>query len=359
MRSLLLTLALALGPGAAHAIDEADTIEDAIEQGYTPRPADEPAGSLLGGVIGLAPGFLVHGLGHFYVGDRAGGVKLLVAELAGISLLVADVLIGAATNESGTWGAPRQVLRHAGIVLFVGSWAADVIGAFKGYESFEQDTTRQRGGDFSLGYRYTFDPLTPFRHHLVMRLALDGGRIYARPLVDLADGLRRYEMDLGTRLFRGDDPQNQFAVGARLQRRELAAYGAATRGVMGYAAVKTDLGQALPSLRYLYLVSRVGVGGDWYSFEDSIDSTPGILDDAAFVDRYLLLETGVSLNSGPRTRLEVLFVQDPTRDIPPFGDDLGLVQAGLTHQYLGDLNIEFTLTAGQGWGVWLGLGYGL
>ncbi len=356
-----LGLTLAFGAPAARAAEEepGDSVGGAIAAGFAPRPANQPAGSLLGGVIALAPGFLVHGLGHFYVGDRAGGLKLLGAELAGVAMIVGSSLLTSATREAGTYGAPAELLRHAGIVLFVGSWAADVVGAVKGVEAFEADSTRLRGADFALGYRYTYDPLTPFRHHLVTRLRLDGGWIYARPLVDLAKGLRRYEVDLGTRVFRGQDPHNQVALGARLQRRELSAYGAATRGVAGYAGVKGDLGLVLPSLRNLYLVSRLGYGADWYSFDDAVDSTPGITADAAFVDAYLLLETGVSLNSGPLTRLEVLFVQDPTRDVPPFGDQLGFVEMGMSHQYLGDLNIELTLTLGEGWGVWLGLGYGL
>lgn len=358
MKRLLLAALLAAAP-AAGAPARPETVEAAIAEGYAPRPEDEPAGSVLGGLLALGPGLLVHGAGHYYVGERGTALKLLIAELAGIALVVAGQLIDHYTNEAGALGATSQALTHAGVVLFVGSWGADVLGAFKGADPFEPDTTRL--DDFTLGiaYRYTADPLTPFSHHLVLHLDADFGWLYARPLVDVEGdfGYRRAELDVGARLFRGRNPRNHLAVGFRGAREEIPEYGLASWGGAGYLGFKVDLGLALRSLRNFYVVNRSGYGVQAYQFRSRTDSVPSFFDDVALTDTYLLLESGVAVNSGRNTHLFLLYVQDPTRDVRPFSRSGGLVEAGLVQRYSEDLDIDLRFTAGESWALWLGLGY--
>ncbi len=336
-------------------------VAEALAEGYEPRPEEEPAGSLAGGLLAVFPGVIVHGAGHWYVGDTPTAARLLIAELAGVVLVVSSELLGAATNDSGELGAPRRLLTYAGGLLFMGSWAADIIGSFKGSSSFDDDSSRTEGRMFSLGYRFTSDPLTPFRHHLVTIFDFDTGLIYVRPSIDIEADLdtRRGEMDLGLRVFRGDNPHNHVAVGGRLRRDEVKTYGLASWGAAGYVAWKADLGLVIRSLRNLYLVSRIGGGAEFYQFADSTNRVPSLFASSDFNDPYFLLDVGFALNSGRRTHLSFLVRQDPTFDIAPVDTGFGLFEASLTHRYSDDIDIDVRFTGGDGWAMWLGLGYGL
>lgn len=336
-------------------------VAQAMSEGYEPRPEDEPAGSVAGGLLAVFPGVLVHGTGHWYVGDTPTAARLLIAELAGVVLVVGSELLGAATNDSGELGAPRRLLTYAGGLLFFGSWAADIVGSFKGATSFDGDSSRTDGTTLSLGYRFTSDPLTPFRHHLVTIFGIDTGRFYARPAIDLEAELdtRRAELDLGLRVFRGDNPHNHVTVGGRLRRDEVKSYGLASWGTAGYLAWKADLGQAIRSLRNLYLVSRVGGGVEFYQFADDTNRVPALFATSDFNDPYFLLDVGFAVNSGRRTHLSFLVRQDPTFDISPVDSNFGLFEASLTHRYSDDIDIDVRFTGGDGWAMWLGLGYGL
>ena len=365
MRALVLLLVLTgsarAQPPPPTSEQEVDPVQEAIEAGYSPRPKDEPAGSLAGGLLAVFPGVALHGLGHWYVGDGPTALRLLLAEVVGVALIAGSEIMGAATNDSGELGAPRQLLTHAGGLLFVGSWVADIVGSFKGAQSFSADSTRVDSSSFGFGYRYTADPLTTARHHIVGRLNIDVGWLYARPSVDVEAGLadRRAELDLGVRVFRGQNPHNHLAVGGLVRRVETPPFGMANWGTAGYLGWKADLGQMVRSLRNLYVVNRVGAGLDWYQFASRTDAVPALLADTDFRDEYFLLHTGFELNSGRRTHLSLLVVRDPTREVAAFNPHFGLIETSLTHRYSDSLDIEVTLTAGDGWMMWLGLDYGL
>lgn len=72
----------------------------------------------------VIPGVLVHGSGHFYAGDARMGARLLGAEAAGGLLISGSVVL---TMAGAQTAAGFAVL--SGAILFVGSWAYDVIGA--------------------------------------------------------------------------------------------------------------------------------------------------------------------------------------------------------------------------------------
>lgn len=331
-------------------------------EGFYPRPIDESPGSLLGGALALGPGFLVHGLGHLYIGETRTAWQLFLTEVVGVGLAVTGLLLDAPSQKSGGVGGLRQGLLHTGTVLFLSSWLADVLGAFKGAAALDQDTSRTEGSRLGLAYRYTDDPVAPFRHHIVLRLDLDTGWFFARPKIDLEASLalRQMQLELGTRVFRGRNAQNRVIVGARLRRLENSSFGYTAMGVMGYVDAKSDLGQVLPNLRNFYLFGRIGYGYDGLSFAESTDSVPNVFAEAEFYDTYLVIESGMGFNLSRLTHIEAAFVQDPTRDIRPFaGREGGLFELSLTYRQSDSLDIEFVGTAGDALAVWLGLGFGL
>ena len=337
------------------------TLSEAEAAGYAARPADEPAGSLLGGLLSVGPGFFVHGVGHFYVDETATAWRLLIGELIGVGLVAGGVAMQTVSDDAGALGALRRLMIHTGVALFVGTWVTDILGTFKGAESFDPDSSRTQGYQLALAYRYRADDRDPRHHHLVAGLDLDFGRVYLRPegVVDGALDERDWRLDTGVRLWRGDNRHNAVALGVRGRRTEYPAEGFAVRSGEVYLHGKLDLGQAIRSMRGFYLTHRVGVGLEQYQFSTQTGRTPALLDAADFDSPFFSLATGAEVNTGRRTHVGVAFVQDPTADVTAASADTGVLALSLGHRYREDLEIQVEMMAGDGWAVWLGLGYGL
>ncbi|MCK6569678.1 hypothetical protein L6V77_01050 [Myxococcota bacterium] len=337
------------------------TLAEAEAAGFTARPVDEPAGSLLGGLLSVGPGFFVHGVGHFYVDETATAWRLLIGELVGLGLVAGGVAMQAYTDDAGALGALRRLMIHSGVALFVGTWVTDILGTFKGAESFDPDSSRTQGHQLSLAYRYRADDRDPRHHHLVAGLELDFGRVYLRPegVLDAALDERDWRLDTGVRLWRGENRHNAVALGLRARRTEYVAEGYAIRSGEVYLHGKLDLGQAIRSMRGFYLTHRVGVGLEQYQFATETGRTPTLLAASDFDSPFFSLATGAEVNTGRRTHVGVTFVQDPTAEVTAASADTGVLALSLGHRYRDDLEIQVDVMAGDGWAVWLGLGYGL
>ena len=91
--------------------------------------------------LALVPGFLVHGMGHFYVGRKNTGVLLFFTSVLGICLYVVDFDNSDEYYEAGvindkfvenTWGEKHKyhdIIYPASRILFFGSWAYDIFVA--------------------------------------------------------------------------------------------------------------------------------------------------------------------------------------------------------------------------------------
>lgn len=316
----------------------------------------------MGGALAVAPGLLLHGVGHLYIGEYQTAWQLLAAELLGAALVVGGLLMEQPAQGSGPSGGIRRAMIHTGSVLFVASWLADVLGSFKGASQFDPDIRATQGSRLGIAYRYTDDIVTPFRHHLVLNFTLDTGWFYLRPLIDLESGnsLRQFQIDLGTRFYRGVDPRNHLLFGVRMRRLENEAFSYAAMGLMGYLEGRFDVGRWLPNLRNLYIFSRAGYGYEGLSFAEHEAQTPRLFADIELHDTYLMIHSGLGLNLGRQTHFEMSLAQDPSRDLRPFAAlGGGFLEFSLAHQQSESLEIELTTTLGDAFGIWLGLGFGL
>ena len=337
------------------------TVAETETAGYQGRPADERGGSLLGGLVGLGPGFFVHGLGHAYVGEEATAWALFGAELVGLALMATGGLFSGEAKNSGEEGPLRRALLHSGTLLFLGSFTADVLGAFKGSEPFSPDSTRTEGAVFSIAYRYANDPKTQLRHHLVAGLEANFQRLSIRPSLDLETALdeRRYALDVGLRVLKGHDPHDHLELGARGRRLEIPAEGAAARSLEGYAKWKVNLGHIFRTTRGLFLVNRLALGLEQYQLAAQLGDTPPALAESDFDSPYLALSSGLEVNTGKDTHLALAFVQDSTAEVAAAGLDSGFVELRLEHRYGKAAEIQVELQAGDGWSAFLGVGYAL
>ncbi|MBU0550175.1 hypothetical protein KKF91_20415 [Myxococcota bacterium] len=348
------------------ALYNATPIQRAAEDGYQPRVEEAP-GSALAGLIALGPGLLLHGAGHYKIDRKESALKLLLIEALGLALIAAGEIIEEVSDGDGAYGWLSNGMGRTGALLFLGSWGADVLGAFKGDRPFEPDNTRLRSAQLSLAYRYTGDQLTLFRHHMSAALDLSSGWAYARPSVALEAGMntRRADLDMGAYLLRGHwldvggDPHNLIALGGRLHRIETPLYGLGRRGGELYLKWKLDLGLLLPTMRALYIVNRAGYGFSQYQLSPTAGQVPPLLGDSDFTDSALSWESGVELNTGAQTHFSLLFIQDPNLETSPISSQMGVLEVALEHRYEDDLDIEARITGGDGWAIWLELGYQL
>ena len=88
--------------------------------------------------IGFFPGFFIHGLGHYYIGNEGTGSLLLIMEITSVLIAYRNVGITNGTKDNGEQDLARA-FRLLGITLFFGSWAYDFIGAPKKAEKLNKE----------------------------------------------------------------------------------------------------------------------------------------------------------------------------------------------------------------------------
>jgi len=74
-------------------------------------------------ILSIIPGSVIHGLGHFYLNENATGGYLFMAEMGGVSLVVASAFVYDYNEFYALW--------VIGGTLFIGTWIYDIYGAVK------------------------------------------------------------------------------------------------------------------------------------------------------------------------------------------------------------------------------------
>ncbi len=79
-------------------------------------------------VVGFAPGFIIHGLGHAYIGDHKTASWLLLSECAAVFLSFESAR-EAMGKYHGASNKMSNFMGYAGLVIFAGGWIIDFIHA--------------------------------------------------------------------------------------------------------------------------------------------------------------------------------------------------------------------------------------
>lgn len=353
---------------------------------------DAPAPGVLSSVLwALGPGLAAHGAGHWSMGDTQSARTLLKVELLGVAALLGVSLAERFAPPSSALGVMGvEGLKHIGWGLFLGSWAADIVGAYQGGLSFSIDRLVGRQRTFSLGYRYLDDTSYNLRHYFTARLAFNEAWGYARLGVDseytgLTAGLT---LDLGAYLLR---PPRLSAEGAPYgggSGASLALGVSARRWVWGdtrtlqtalspYVELASPLARLATGLRHTSVYQRVGVGWEGYASGDASAALSQLASSlnpsgAQHQRVTLSLETGIRLNILSETALKIAYLQDPTRDFSPsrWGDglwglsDLGLVSEGFWSveaqvRQSDALDLVAEVMVGDRWSLWLSARYAI
>ncbi|MEE2757749.1 MAG: hypothetical protein VYA30_13925 [Myxococcota bacterium] len=344
-------------------------LEAAEQQGYTGRPEDLKPGSLLGGSIAVFPGVVFHGLGHIYTEDYGVALSLFAVEILGIGMMTASQVLNSKYGGSSKTAPAEQALSHVGFILFMASWAADVIGSYKGSAPFTILDKRADGTRLGIRYRFAENPLNRFRHHFVLSVSFETHRLSIQPWLDLEASLERRELGIEASMLTVGESRlkNHLSLGIRGARLENHPDGWANQSFMGFIDTRFDLGRWISTLKKFFLFNRIGYGFSGYQFSETAENVPSLLKDIELSDYWLYLESGANLALASNTDFKISLVQDPTGVISPvklssavFDTSANeVLKIEMNHRYEDNAGIEVQVVLGSGFGIWLGLEYAL
>ena len=233
-------------------------------------PSPSPARRALGAGAAVVPGALVHGAGHFVIGESDTAVRLLIAEGIGLGMLLGGGSVLFLTGASRYVVGPAAGIAALGAGLFGTSLAADVYGTVSTDGGAADLVPRAPPKlESELGYRYVSDSLFPYRHFMVERLTLTLGAVRVTPSawLDPSGKNARYRLEGGYRLI-GLDPgeRRQHAFDDRLEVEVgLVHHRYPTQGFTRSSAEialasRYDLAHLGPSLRGAFVEFAAGYG---------------------------------------------------------------------------------------------------
>jgi len=152
----------------------------------------------------VVPGALVHGAGHYVLGDSETAGKLLMAEGIGLGMVLAGgggLFVSGASRHTVV---PFASMAMFGVGVFASSFLADIYGsaAWDQDEPWSTEWSSQARFESELGYRYVTTPQFAYRDFLLQRFELWFWRLRFEPSLwsSFAGDNARYRLELGLRL---------------------------------------------------------------------------------------------------------------------------------------------------------------
>jgi hypothetical protein len=285
------------------------------------RPAPSPDGARRALATGAAvvPGVVVHGSGHYVLGERKTAVKLLVAEGIGLGMVLGGGAGLFATGASRYTVVPFASLSMFGVGVFSASFLADVYGS----AASDQDGAWSRARlsppffESELGYRYITTQAFDYRDFVVQRFTLWTQRTRFEPSLwsSFAGDNARYHLAVAQRLY-GAAPgrPRQLADFVEIElgvtHHRFATEYFDRSGAEALTRARWDLGHVGPTLRGAFVEGSLG-----YAFNVISYDLPGpdVADDAD----DLLLATmvfGITLRGPAAAGSEVAVFYDHRHD---------------------------------------------
>jgi hypothetical protein len=178
----------------------------AIAQQEPPRREPEPLherSRALPAAAAAVPGVVVHGSGHWALGEPATARQLLLMEGIGLGMFLAGGLTIVFTGASRYFVAPAASVTMAGFGLFSTSYLADIYGSVSkdGAAALSRYRSPARW-ETELGYRRVYDPQFAYRDFLVERVSRRIGPLRLSPsgMFDVRGDTARYRLETQYRL---------------------------------------------------------------------------------------------------------------------------------------------------------------
>ncbi|TVQ95531.1 MAG: hypothetical protein EA398_17250 [Deltaproteobacteria bacterium] len=247
---------------------DAPSGEELRAAGWTFIDEDARPGTAVAGLTAGTAGLVVHGLGHWMIGDPDTALLLFLGQGVSIAVFATGIAMRRiAPRSTGLAGASDALAVGAG-GLFAATWAGDVVGSFRGtgspaaFPAFTPD-----GASLELAFSRLFAQGMHVRDHGVIAVPLRWSRLRIHPELhaDTRFDYRRAQLAIGWRI-----PLD------RLSSLELRALGddewqrASSAGrtrLGGESVMRLDAGTVVSHLTGLVWELRVGVMADALALE--------------------------------------------------------------------------------------------
>lgn len=174
----------------------------------TPAPAPEtkaaPSSRALPTAAAVVPGVVVHGAGHFAMGEAATARRLLLMEGIGLGIFLGGGATLVFTGASRYFVGPAATATIAGFGLFSTAYLADIYGTLNrdGDAALSRPRPPARF-ETELGYRRVHDPQFAYTDFLVERVSRQVGPFRLSPSAwfSLRGDTARYRMEGQYRLY--------------------------------------------------------------------------------------------------------------------------------------------------------------
>jgi hypothetical protein len=330
-------------------LSDRETSDD-DDSASAPPPPREFRSSALGTAAALVPGALVHGSGHFVIGEPKTGLRLLALEGAGFGMLatgfVPIVLSGASRRLVG----PAVALTAGGVGLFAISFLADVYGVVAPAGGVGSPLRVAPTLQTALGYRYVYDPVFSYRNFMVQEIDYRTGawRLHPSAWFALDDTNARLRGHVAYRLY-GPRPRGAPAardgsfldLDAAITRHAFKSERFTTTTGEIAASGRLDMARVGPSLRGSFAEMSVGWAAQAYSY--------AIRGTTADLGELLLLRFGYGMYLGfpGSPRGEVAIYYDHRHD----GFAAGFKMPGLGSGVIGHFGAEARVFVSNQWGI--------
>lgn len=249
----------------------------------------------------LVPGVLLHGAGHYARGDRSTAYRLLAMEGIGLGGLVGGIALLGSVGGSEKLAPVYVPLAVSGAGLFAVSFLADVAGTARGGRPWALPARPE--GSLALGAGYAGLFASPHGLGHLGRLSLDyrTGRLElgAGTLLAPSGEFAEYTGRLGYRLWgRDGDPVTRLFLRADLDRQDFSVEGFDISTGRLFGELRWNLGDLVSSLRNAWLLGRLGIGADVFSYREvAADDTLA----------FLVVDVGMGLAAADGVEFQLLY----------------------------------------------------
>ena len=162
MSRLACAVVVALSAPAVAGAEPVARAEDRAE-------AAPPGGSAAATATAAVPGLIVHGAGHWVLGERTTARRLLVAELVGLGVAAVGGIPILATGASARLSGPGIPLVFTGTGTLILGWLADIYGASGAHRLTGDPAVDLPPLAVEVGYAYVDDPQFSYGSFAVAR----------------------------------------------------------------------------------------------------------------------------------------------------------------------------------------------
>ena len=321
-----------------------------------------------GTLLAITAGTLVHGVGHWYLGDQRSATALAIMEGASVLLWSAAGFLPLLSGADFGQAPYSRPLLYSGLGLFGASYVLDVIGTIQGSEQLSfRNANRVKGA--SVGVRYGYLQLDDVDTRNVMRVDLEAdagwGYLLGHSVQDVGLQLSTYQSTLGGRIWRdAKRPQTQVFVEAEGDWLVFRKTGRFERLMaVGRVGGALDLGAFSSHFNRVALGFKGGYLRQWYAFPEAQDYDP--LRDASTPEGFahgvggLSLETFVHFNLSERMHARFAYTRQDGAFLHDLDARWGVPSVQINYRSAQRLDIEIVGQYGSGLGLWTGLRYWL